>query len=555
MRKFIQLLVTCAAAGSIAFTDPRAVFCCHEPGCADDAASKPGAAVSHVVRAREAKAPWVAVAPANLVAPLELLAVHRLRRGAGEVSIVTLESIVEDYKSGSAAESLRNFSRDCAKRGGAKLLFIVGDASAFPPHVLRLKNSTAAVSDVWFVDDNDDLVPDRAAGRFPSTDVVLLQKYVDRVVAYENDIKPAGWRRRITFVGGSGGFGAAVDKAIESTVTNFLDQDIPPEFDLRVLRPDENSVYGTPADTEKSSIIDLWNSGALVTIFAGHGSRHGIHTAVAEGFTRPVMLTKDLSNVQIRGGYPLVLLLACDTGQFETPRGVVRLFRDSEAEASSGQRTLPASFAAGLLVNPSGAIAVIGASENSHPFPDILLARGLNALFTKRDRMPVGEMLRQAKHSLIHDRDEFRKRIEGIADFFGLKEEERERLVQYEANIFTLFGDPGVVLNGPDLATKVEVKKQAVWGGSLEFSVHCDAPDGASVIYALEFARKANPRKQGYPAANDRTITRGAGELKGGRFDGTIRIPNSSEKTYVLVAEVRAPSAMGASAVIIQKDE
>src|SRR5262245_22134595 len=211
----------------------------------------------HVVespRAPEAAAEWIALAPRALAPVLEPLAAHRVKHGMKSAAIVTLESLESAFADGSPTRRVETFLREAAKRKGARFVLLVGDAATIPPERVDGVFKKAFATDAAFARDGGDDAPDRAVGRFPSADPEVVRALVDRTIAYENDARPGGWRRRITFLAASGGFGAVIDSALEAAVSGLLDREMPPEFDLRVLRPDAGSPYGVAPGEEKQAI-------------------------------------------------------------------------------------------------------------------------------------------------------------------------------------------------------------------------------------------------------------------------------------------------------------
>ena len=269
----------------------------------------------HVVddaRSSAAASSWIAIAPKLVCGELESLAEHRAATGIKSAAIVPIESICDGFPAPDTQQSICGFLKSAAARGGAQFVLLVGDAGVLPPGRMRIGSTTRCITDSIYADDDGDSIPERAVGRFPSADAPLVRQYADRIVAYERDSKPAGWRRRISFLAAQGGFGAVIDSALDSAVSGLLDRELPAAFDLRVLRPDANPHSGVPRKSEKNALRDLWESGSLVFLYAGHGSRNGMHTADAGPFTRTIFTTSDARQLSIRGGAPFVMMFACN---------------------------------------------------------------------------------------------------------------------------------------------------------------------------------------------------------------------------------------------------
>lgn len=487
----------------------------------------------HVVeapRSPEAAAEWIAVAPRTLAGALEPLAEHRTRQGL-RAAIVPIEAIREEFKAGTALESVRAFVADAAGRGGGRFLLLVGDAEVLPPERREGFFKKRFASDAAYSTASDGSALDCAVGRFPTADPAAVRSLVERTIAYESDRRPGGWRRRIAFLAASGGFGEVIDRALEAAVAGLLDRELPAEFDLRVLRPDPESQFGVPAAKEGEAVADLWNAGALIGLYAGHGSRVGLHTATKTGFTRTVFGSGDAARIAVRNGAPFLVFFACNTGEFDSPKGCL---------------------ATALLQRPAGAIAVLAASQISHPYGDMLLAHELNGVFRGAPEKTVGEMAREAR-ARVAAGSEFRDQVDRFAGMLGISETERAEIVRYETALYNLFGDPALRLRRPEAKTTLAAPRSAAAGAEIELEVACEAPDGAQVLITLETPRGVSPPKGvAYPASNDRVLAREAGALASGRFRGKLTIPATVRSPrLVVVADVRAPQTQGAAAATI----
>jgi hypothetical protein len=505
---------------------------------------------SHVVedaRSPAAAAAWIAIAPKLACSELEALAAHRADVGLGSASIVPLESIRESFPAANTTSSICDFLESVAARGGAKFLLLVGDADTLPPATVHVGAASPCITDSVYAGDKAGGGPTRAVGRFPSSDAPLVRQFAERVVSYECDSRPAGWRNRISFLAASGGFGAAIDTTLDAAVSALLDRELPSEFDLRVLRPDAASEFGVARKAEKGALRDLWESGSLVFLYAGHGSRNGLHTSDRGPFTRTIFTTADANQLSIRGGSPFVMMFACNTTEFRSPT------KASGAAASAGERHHPPScLGEALLLNPKGAIAVLGASEVSHPYPDLLLAHEMNDRFRRSARMPIGEMVRGAKAALVRGDGEFQQKAASIAGTFGIGESQRRDLVLLEESLYNLLGDPALVLRAPDLKVEISGPPSASPGKELAFEVRADGVEGGSAIVSLEATRSSAPLAKGYPGANQRTLIQVVGEIRGGRFVGKLDVPATVRgRRVVLAAEVRTEKSQGDVATVI----
>lgn len=485
-------------------------------------------------------AEWIAIAPRALCDRIEPLAAHRVARGAKSAAIVPVESI-EARHGNDLSLAIRAFAKDARAHGGGRFLLLVGDANDIPPALVRVGSAVPFVSDAPLLPLDDGGLPDAAIGRFPTSRPEEVSRLVERTLAYESDTRPGAWRRRVSFLAGSGGFGVAIDGAMDAAVAGLLDRDLPPEYDLRVLRPDPNSVYGTSKKRERAAIRDLWNSGSLVMLFAGHGSRFGLHTADSGAFTRTLFRVADANQLEVRAGAPFVMLFACNTAEFAVRRG---------GRVAAPEGAGPSCLAAALLLNPKGAIAVLGASEVSHPYPDLLLAHAMNDAFRRDPRQPLGEMIREAKRRMASGASEFQQRVDSLAALFGLGDTWRAELREIDLALYNFLGDPALSLRAPDLPVRLDGPASAKVGESFEIEVKAEGAENANVLVGLEANRAAAPEVRGFPEVNDRVADRAVGRIEGGRFVARLRAPaRLAGKVAVVVADVRREVGVGGEAV------
>lgn len=510
---------------------------------------------SVVMAPESVDAAWVAVAPAALATDVVPLAEHRRRRGL-TAAVVAWEAVLADHPAESREESLQRFLQKAGARGAARFVLLVGDGRTIPGRNGPSFFGRPCFTDQFFVCDDADTLPDRAIGRIPTSDADSVRRIVKRTIEYELDDKPAGWRRRVSFLAADGGFGPALDTVLESAVAGILDRGLPPELDLRVLRSNAKSSFGVPASHEKKSILELWGSGALIGLYAGHGSRHGLHTAQESGGTRPIFTTADASKLEIRRGAPFLVFFACHTGDFR-PTG--REPQDPMDEGLSTADRLPSCFAASVLEAPQGAVAALGASQISHPYVDLLLAHELCGLFRQNPRLPVGELIREAKGRVYRGGGKFRENADRVAKTFGVSEPDQKRLVDYQMALYNLMGDPALVLQRPELDLKLEVARGAEPKGGEEIEVKITIPsdraaslEGASVIVALEQGRASAPLRSGFPQSSDRTLDRTTVELHGGSASALLRYPPTlTARRFVIIADLRAGEIQGIAASVL----
>jgi hypothetical protein len=149
----------------------------------------------------------VIVAPADLLASLGPL--KSLREGQGlRVALVDVEDVYDEFGFGEKdPAALRDFMAWAALhwRTPPRYLLLVGDASAdqrdylglgdndrVPTALIPTQNQGETASDDWFVDFNQDGLPELAVGRLPARTAGEAAWLVTRIVTYETSGSPGG---------------------------------------------------------------------------------------------------------------------------------------------------------------------------------------------------------------------------------------------------------------------------------------------------------------------------------------------------------------------------
>lgn len=283
------------------------------------------AAMDPDLRAPDQGADWVAIGPADLLAPLGPLADWRRRQGL-QTALVPIEAIYDQFNHGLAEpEAIRAFlgHARAAWQPAPQFVLLVGDATYDPlGHVTpanRNRLPTVLVESVFggetasdnaLVDLDDDGRPDIAVGRVPAQDPEAVQTFVEKVLAYEAALvgsedwgvagssKPA-WRRSALAVADG------QEASFRADAQTFLDQ-LAPEFTGTL-------VAATPGDPGAGDAVRAGiDAGAGVVAYFGHGS-------VDQWGKDRIFTTEDVAALANGDRLPIIITMTCLTGLFTHP--------------------------------------------------------------------------------------------------------------------------------------------------------------------------------------------------------------------------------------------
>jgi hypothetical protein len=272
----------------------------------------------------------------------------KLRQAQGYVvAVVDVEDVYDELSFGNKTpQALRDFLTLAAttwrKRPGFVLL--AGTASADPRNFLgygrvdliptKFVEATynQAASDDWFVDFNDDGLPDMAIGRLPVRDATQAAAVVQKLIGYSRT-GGAGWRKTALLVSDSASedfdFPAATAAVAAQIPTSiFLTQVFRGDF------ADDSLAH--------AAVLGAFNQGALLVNYMGHSS---------ETAWRGNLLSMDDVPLLANGSrLPFVSSMTCWTGWFADPYGETL----GEALLKAPQGGAMAVWASSGLTEPAG---------------------------------------------------------------------------------------------------------------------------------------------------------------------------------------------------------
>jgi hypothetical protein len=337
----------------------------------------------------------------------------------------------------------------------------------------------------------------------------------EKTVEYETSIEAGRWQKRIAFIAGEGGFGAAVDAMIENQFTTLVAEQIPAPYDVEVAYAKASSKYGFYPPKFNEQALRLINGGALFVVYAGHGLRSSFDDVGYKGFVYPILEKKDAKRVEVRSGLPIMVVLACNTGEYDST------FGDSIGEE--------------LVKRPRGPVAFIGGTRVTQPYGNALLGQKLVRQAFDPRRETLGEVLSSAKEALFEKDDSaLRLQADTLAALVqgpGSLEPMRKDVVRH----YNLLGDPALALRRPGDEIGIEDPGPARPGRAL--AVRGTAPDGpVEVTFEVRRDRFYHPTDlvgegveeqmtRRYANANNKVVAHVRAESRGGAFETELALP------------------------------
>ncbi len=457
---------------------------------------------------------WVAVAPRALVAALEPLRAHREREGLRALVVVTDEV---DRGLGGARPALARRQaayREAALAHRPTYLLLVGGPDAVPGYAVA-----ETYTDRPWGDLDGDGLPEVSVGRLPARDAGELTRMVARTVAYETTLRaPDPWRKRCALVAGEGRFGPAIDLLLEQMFQRIVASKIPAGYDVDLTYANPTSPYCYAPEGFSDRVVERAQEGALVLAYVGHGELRSVDDLTVRGpdgrVRRYPVLDAGRAADLATDAPPVVVALACWTGNFEDPR------------RSIGEE---------LLRTGRGPVAFYGATRVSHPVHNALLGIALiGQLFGEDGPARLGPAVDRAETTLLRDDgDPLRAEVRGLAlPFVGARELEAE--CPRHVDMYNLLGDPALRLARPTGRVALEAPARAAPGAPLAVSGH--APGARGVVVTLELARDRLRPAPGpetdverYARANDKVLwTELVRVGPDGRFTATLRVPDDA---------------------------
>jgi hypothetical protein len=315
---------------------------------------------------------FLIIAHRNFIKSVRPLKNQRESEGLS-VAIVDTEDAYDEFSFGAKdPQALKDFLRYARKHWSRKpkYVLLVGDASYDPRDYSGFGNQDyvptklvdtvylETAADDWFVDFDNDGLPEIAIGRLPVQAKKEADAAIKKIVRYRKSspmneallVADEAGRGDFDFEGGSEEVGAMLPTSV-------------------AIRKVYRGQYGSDAEV-REALLEGINEGPLLVNYMGHGS---------VGIWRGNVLTlADAEVLTNEKSLPLFVSMTCLNGFFQAP------YTDSLAES--------------LIKNPQGgAIAVWMSSGLTAPDEQALMNMELMRLLFGPETLTVGEAARRAK--------------------------------------------------------------------------------------------------------------------------------------------------------------
>lgn len=334
--------------------------------------------------------------------------------------------------------------------------------------------------DNWYVDWDDDKIPDAAIGRLTADTPAELSRILEKTIAYEQSADFGSWRRRANFVAGVGGFGLVADRVLDSATRTILNRGIPQSYAISMTHASWTSPYCPHPLAFHRSCTERLNQGCLFWVYIGHGHPLRLDRLRTPKKAYSIFEVGDVSELDCRTGSPIAVFLACHTGAFDKQR-------DCLAEE--------------LLRREGGPVAVLAGSRMTMPYGMAVLGNELIDEVFQRRAPTLGEAIYHAQSGAAAQKpdDRFRATLDLLAATINPKATDLTAEREETIHQFNLLGDPLLRLTYPKPIALTNPPK-APAGSRLVVSGRCDVEGTATVELAVPRGRLRfrTPARGGY---------------------------------------------------------
>jgi hypothetical protein len=329
---------------------------------------------------RANKADLVVIAHPTLREAMQPLVALRQGQGLGTL-LVDVTDVYDEFSFGQRTpHAIRSFLANArsAWRLGPRYVLLAGDASFDPKNYLGMGDfdlvPTKLVptrylktdSDDWFVDFDDDSLPDIAVGRLPVRTPAEASLVVSKILARETALSGGAtvpeWASRVLLVADE------ADEFDYDAATDLLAAAAPAPFAV------ERVSVGQSGSAVARAVASAIDAGTLLVNYTGHGS--------VENWTKHGYITSSTVASLANGtALPFVVSMTCLNGMFDD------LFSESLAETF-------------LKATHGGAAAAWASSGLTEPEPQAAMNQALFRALFAQPKVRIGDAVRAAKGSV-----------------------------------------------------------------------------------------------------------------------------------------------------------
>lgn len=276
-------------------------------------------------------------------------------------------------------------------------------------------------TDSPYSDLDGDGLPDISLGRIPAKTPTQALYVLDKIIRYEAASPPGNWRHRILLFASEGDFGKLVDALLEKVGFQMV-KHVPDNWKIDFIHARKHSPYALPPRKYNDFLTQELSSGALLSIYLGHGYPEALEKARWSSTDQgPILDLETIPKIKCGPRCPVMILVACHTGR---PLG-----GDGLAER--------------LALLSTGPPAVIGSTEVSHPYPNALIVSAINKEFLWLQTQTIGELFRNSLQVLRSAPNPGTTEIEDLAGLVW-DEKKRTEMKEEHLHLYSLYGDPAL---------------------------------------------------------------------------------------------------------------
>ncbi len=419
---------------------------------------------------------WVLVAPSEAKPTLTPLVEHRRTEGFKVIVIETPE-VFGPAQAGNGTPLQARLRQLVQGFTGTSYILLAGAFGTanlsnrgdllVPPLRGAVGRMDGQPTDFGYSLPNAEGIPTAHVGRFPARTLTELRGMVQKTVEFEHDATLAAWQNRLVLLVGNPGGGVLPEMFVQQSLRTHL-ASLHPVWELRSLVNISSSPYYLARPEDRQTALQYLQQGELFSIYLGHSGAEGM------GLDARFIRRQDWSELNVAQGAGPFFTCGCWACQSN--------------EHGDG-------YGLAAMRNPTGPVAVIGASGESYSAPGQLAVEGLLSCLT-HPPFPerLGEYWLASQHGLARgpmDGTTFAllDAADGTGGKVPLSTQRREHL-----EMWMLLGDPALRL--PTVTVDISLQAAGTVGAGKTVEVHGTLPPrvrGAAVRVTLERPRQSAP--------------------------------------------------------------